>query len=308
MNNENTTQETEEDTASDFIVPWMKKKVPMGCPMCGSKDWYTGDEVDLEKWERPGTIKLSGSGTRVFLAICSNCFFTAPFASEPIKRDWACIKFEEAFAESDIEKRKATIDALSTFRDAEVVLDAGLHAFSEHGNIDRLTLLIDILALMGGDRILHPLQNLAKHAFAWQSTFVDLVASDDVFSDRQRLQLLKLFAISDELETRERVLEIAEDLGPELRSPLLELLSRDKDEDLAESARAALHSKDIMEKVPKECPMCGMEDWYIPENVVDVKKYLRPMVKSFLAICSNCNFTAQVSAGLIREPVDADAK
>lgn len=121
------------------------------------------------------------------------------------------------------------------------LLCIALAEYYERGNEDRLTVAASLLADMGASA-LHALRNLARSNLPECELFIDVMAHLRGVSLQDRLQTLAFLAQHPSVDVRFGLLEALRGFRQREAVPLLHTLADDKDEDLAEEARARLES------------------------------------------------------------------
>jgi hypothetical protein len=137
--------------------------------------------------------------------------------------------------------REQIYEGLLRRGEPEILLCAALDAYHKYGNEERLALAASLLADMGA-RALPALQSLAQSGSPECGMFVPVIAHLHGVSVQDRLTLLAALASNPNVYVRYSLLEELQALPAHDVMPLLQTLSRDADDDIADEARAYLES------------------------------------------------------------------
>jgi hypothetical protein len=137
--------------------------------------------------------------------------------------------------------RKRIYEILLHQSDPAILLSIALSEYYHYGNEDRLTLLASLLTDIGA-RALPALRILAQFNLPECELFAEVIAYLRDVSARDRLETLSYLLRNPSIHVRRSLLESLEAFIPQEATPLLQVLSNDKDDDLAEEARARLES------------------------------------------------------------------
>jgi hypothetical protein len=137
--------------------------------------------------------------------------------------------------------REQIYEGLLRRGEPEILLRAALDAYHKYGNEERLALAASLLADMGA-RALPALQSLAQSGSPECGMFVPVIAHLHGVSVQDRLTLLAALASNPNVYVRYSLLEELQALPAHDVMPLLQTLSRDADDDIADEARAYLES------------------------------------------------------------------
>jgi hypothetical protein len=137
--------------------------------------------------------------------------------------------------------REQIYEELLRLGEPETLLHVALEEYHKYGNEERLALAASLLADMGA-RALPALRSLAQSGSPHCGMFIPVIARLHGVSVQDRLILLTALASNPNVYVRYNLLEALQALPAHETVPLLQTLSRDADDDIADQARAYLES------------------------------------------------------------------
>jgi hypothetical protein len=137
--------------------------------------------------------------------------------------------------------RERVYEALLDLREPETMLSSALQEYETYGNAERLALTASLLEACGAQTF-PVLRVLARSSRPECDFFTSVIAHLDGVSIHERLAALTDLANNPHTDVRHSLLEVLHVFPSHEVIPLLQVLSHDKDENIAEEARDYLES------------------------------------------------------------------
>ncbi len=139
------------------------------------------------------------------------------------------------------EIRELVYEALLKFEEPQTILAVSLDEYGKHGNAERLALAASLIEAIGSPSF-PVLRALARSDRPECDFFVHSIAYLRGVSANDRLSVLTALVRSPHVDVRRNVLEVLQGFSPQEALPLLRVLAKDEEEDIADEARGYLES------------------------------------------------------------------
>lgn len=150
-------------------------------------------------------------------------------------------EFEKVFAATG-QERWHLAENLRKHANVESLITVALHQFHERGNEERLVIAASMLERYGRAAI-RVLRNMAEKNIPESEYFVDTLVNlaDETDLSDSIGELIENWAAHSSRHVRSRLIEVSQLLPDDLKLSLLTELTKDKDEEISETAREILN-------------------------------------------------------------------